>query len=443
MFSTSEVAFTIAIATVVLLFYYLYSILFKRTESFQEEDDSLKKAKTEENTDTSNEKFSKNKEKKSHSKPIKSKEVAFKHAWLSATLKAHSDTVTGIDFSSNGKYLLSSGMDRAIFLWSTKEFQLPQTKHIRCNVEFDHAFKVRFSPDSKSFITGLGITNTIRAYKITKKEDSTISIVQAAVQDFPQVHKADLINIGISCNAKFIMTSSRDTTIHIWDLKGDILGTIDTKMMTNSYAAVSSCGRFFGACGFTPDVKIWEVCFDKTGNYTQIKRAFELKGHSAGVYNFSFNADSSRIASVSKDLTWKLWNTKIDYERGQECDLLLTGELREKGPSMIALSPDAYTIAVVTNKNLSFFNGLTAECDQVIENICSETVNEILFSNDNLYLAVACDKHVKVFHNVTGHKVAIQDLEKNLKATKTEGAKERLEQLIDGHRKSIETILKQ
>ena len=51
--------------------------------------------------------------------------------------------------------------------------------------------------------------------------------------------------------------------------------------------------------------------------------------------------------------------------------MLLTGELREKGPSMIALSPDAYTIAVVTNKNLSFFNGLTAECDQVIENICS------------------------------------------------------------------------
>jgi hypothetical protein len=76
---------------------------------------------------------------------------------------------------------------------------------------------------------------------------------------------------------------------------GDILVTIDTKMMNNSFAAVSSCGRFFGACGFTPDVKIWEVCFDKSGNFNQIKRAFELKGHLAGVYNFSFNADSSKF----------------------------------------------------------------------------------------------------------------------------------------------------
>ena len=67
-------------------------------------------------------------------------------------------------------------------------------------------------------------------------------------------------------------------------------------------------------------------------------------------------------------------------------------------------------------------------------------MNEILFSNDNLYLAVACDKHVKVFHNVTGHKVAIQDLDKNLKATKTQGAKERLEQLIDAHRYAMKIV---
>lgn len=46
--------------------------------------------------------------------------------------------------------------------------------------------------------------------------------------------------------------------------------------------------------GFTPDVKVWEVGFDKVGGYTGCKRAFELKGHSAGVYSFSFNSDSSR-----------------------------------------------------------------------------------------------------------------------------------------------------
>lgn len=46
--------------------------------------------------------------------------------------------------------------------------------------------------------------------------------------------------------------------------------------------------------GFTPDVKIWEVAFDKTDNFKEIRRAFELKGHSAGVYAFSYNSDSTR-----------------------------------------------------------------------------------------------------------------------------------------------------
>jgi transducin beta-like protein 2 len=45
------------------------------------------------------------------------------------------------------------------------------------------------------------------------------------------------------------MTCSKDTTINIWDIKGDILGTVDTLLMNNNYAAISQCGRFFGACG--------------------------------------------------------------------------------------------------------------------------------------------------------------------------------------------------
>ena len=45
------------------------------------------------------------------------------------------------------------------------------------------------------------------------------------------------------------MTCSRDTIINIWDLKGERLGTVDTKMMNNSFASISPCGRFFGACG--------------------------------------------------------------------------------------------------------------------------------------------------------------------------------------------------
>lgn len=52
--------------------------------------------------------------------------------------------------------------------------------------------------------------------------------------------------------------------------------------------------RFVASCGFTPDVKVWEVCFSKGGDFQEVTRAFELKGHKAGVCSFSFSNDSRR-----------------------------------------------------------------------------------------------------------------------------------------------------
>lgn len=52
--------------------------------------------------------------------------------------------------------------------------------------------------------------------------------------------------------------------------------------------------RFVASCGFTTDVKVWEVCFGKSGEFREVSRAFDLKGHSAGVCGFAFSNDSSR-----------------------------------------------------------------------------------------------------------------------------------------------------
>lgn len=57
-------------------------------------------------------------------------------------------------------------------------------------------------------------------------------------------------------------------------------------------------------------MKVWEVCFSKSGEFLHVKRAFELTGHSSGVYDFAFDTDTSHIATVSKDGTWKLFDTK-------------------------------------------------------------------------------------------------------------------------------------
>jgi hypothetical protein len=37
---------------------------------------------------------------------------------------------------------------------------------------------------------------------------------------FIQKHSAEIIQIGVASNGKFIMTCSRDTTLIVWSIKG-------------------------------------------------------------------------------------------------------------------------------------------------------------------------------------------------------------------------------
>ena len=65
--------------------------------------------------------------------------------------------------------------------------------------------------------------------------------------------------------------------------------------------------------GFTPDVKVYEVVFAKAGPFEKVHRAFELKGHTSGVWSVAVNTDSTKMATVSKDRTWKMFDTDSKF----------------------------------------------------------------------------------------------------------------------------------
>lgn len=166
----------------------------------------------------------------------------FTHPLLAAALKSHSGNISCMDFSSNGKYLATCADDRTVRIWSTKDFLQREHRSMRANVELDHATLVRFSPDCRAFIVWLANGDTLRVFKMTKREDGGFTFT-ATPEDFPKKHKAPIINIGIADTGKFIMTASSDTTVLIWNLKGQVLSTINTNQMNNSHAVISPCSR--------------------------------------------------------------------------------------------------------------------------------------------------------------------------------------------------------
>ncbi|CAD5123054.1 DgyrCDS11434 [Dimorphilus gyrociliatus] len=365
----------------------------------------------------------KGKDKRQKQKPITSKvtKSSFTHKYLACHLKMHTGRVTGFDWSFNEKLVATTGDDRSIGLWILQgvrdEDNKQPLKSIKVNVELDDAVKIRFYPDDKAFFVNLYNDNSIRGFKITKKDKG--SYTATAALDFKTGHEGEITDMGISSNGKFLFTSDNGTNIRVWAPKGELLESIDSKQIKNNHTAVSTCGRFIATCGFTPDVKVWEVVFTKNGEFQQVVRAFELKGHRAAVYNFSFSAGTERMATVSKDGTWRLWDTNVDYKQQQDPYLLQTRELDGiTFSSRIALTPDGLTVAITRGGSISIFSAKNGELLEEIRDIFAGDITEISFSRDGMFLGACGDRVLSLFHNIPGVRAKIKDFEElNKKAT--------------------------
>ncbi|CAF0949053.1 unnamed protein product [Rotaria sordida] len=334
------------------------------------------------------------------SKPIKQDTkltTKFIHPWLCTSLRAHSNSVIGLNFSHNDKYLASVAENDSVLLWPTKEFDGKEHKHTRVNIEFDQANHVVFSPDGKAFLINLLKDNIIRVYKFEKRADGLITNAHA-VLDFPKKNGSPIVAIGIACTGKFIISAEVNNKIVVFDTKGDVLDTVETHQGHLNYAAVSPCGRFFGSSGFMSDVRFFEVCFEKSnGNFKEIRKIFDLKGHNAQVLCFSLNKDSTRAATISKDNTWKLWNTDVDYIHKQD--------------------------------------------PKYIENVHSETIRVLIMDSTGKYVVSAGDRQIRVFHNIAGLKGLIDDLTEKAHTAKQLTLKERIKEQINDARSKMNNIL--
>ncbi|KAJ8943294.1 hypothetical protein NQ318_017312 [Aromia moschata] len=322
-------------------------------------------------------------------------------------------------------------LDRAVFIWDTKDLTQRDHKSLRVNIEFDYATLVKWSPDSKAFIINKFNENVLEVYKVEKKKDGWLHAAKAFT--FPKEHETDIIGMGIASNGRYLMTCSNKTDMVIWSLKGQILAHVDTYLMNTTCAKLSPCGRFVVAAGFTPEARVWEVIFNKSGEFQEVKQIKQLTlgGHSSGVYDVAFDVDSSHMATVSKDGTWNLFDTNVNYKLGEDARIIKSGKYDQaSNNALIALSPNAEVIVIATFNSLAFYSSFTGKLDCTIECIYAGPITALLFDSTGKYLLCAGDKQIRVFHNVTGYKCNIETAKEKLKESQTSATKERLQKII-------------
>ncbi|EFO85703.1 hypothetical protein CRE_02274 [Caenorhabditis remanei] len=424
----------------------------------QEEVDVVMDEVTE--TVTSEEPAKKNKHQRKNDQ-WKTKEPSFSHDWNVAMLKGHTKDVTDIAFASDGKKFVSISGDRTVILWDVRDFENKEHKSIRQIVEYDTPTRVVFAPDCKSVVFSVKRENKLCVYKLAKKTEGSGShhFVHIDNLEFERVHQVDIQNIGIAGNAKYLMSAALDNKICLYDLRGQLLKSIDAKVSSLYDCRLSPDGRFIIVSGFTPDVFVFEPVFTRDGVFQNAKKVFSLsvrRSSSFLSYSSRFRVTNQEFSQLHSTLlllvqspsqetaSGEYLTQRFDMKRVRTRKLLesegswepLRGATSEKVRLEMSPSGDSFAISFMTDLKVFCSEDETKDYPE-LKDICSTTISSIAYSSDGKYIATCGDKYVRVIRNVPEWHSRVVKLSRELPECTQEGARRRIKEQIEEAQKLL------
>lgn len=122
--------------------------------------------------------------------------------------RGHNDAVYDLAFSNDTKNLISASADQTIKVWSTTSGERLDT----LGQPLKGQNVTTFSPDNQ-FIVGGGLDNRIRMWKFESRDSAKTNPLQNACF----AHEAAIVQLAFTPNAKYLVSSSEDRTIKVWD----------------------------------------------------------------------------------------------------------------------------------------------------------------------------------------------------------------------------------
>jgi WD40 repeat protein len=288
--------------------------------------------------------------------------------WQTFTWQAHSGRVSGMDFTADGRFLVTAGGDRTARLWEKSFHLIPGWSNNGSPRELTRIVQnvqpVAFSPDGSWLATG--------------NADGTISrwpIITG--QEIARLKHGDRVNaVAFSPDGRWLATASDDLIARVFKVGGWSLEVQKNHDAPVSLVTFSPSGRWL----ITASARIMRA-FEAAANW----REFQSVTHQDTISGVNFSPDRRWLITIS-------------------------GEVNGNGE--------------VSGKIVRFFDDATLRSIGEVDH--GRLVNEIAFSPDGKWIATRSDKVPQGPHNVPPAKpslIRIWDTEKFREAASDEDRK--------------------
>ena len=303
------------------------------------------------------------------------------------SLKGHADNseFTAIDFSPDGKKMVSANSDGTIRLWDVKsgkeQFQLTQHSDSQNALAYNTINQSNVHDATNRTLTSLWGSNSHIFVSVWDIETGNrLSVDRVEIID--RIESSNTIGYEFAISPDGSLFVTNDLVVRLWDTHTkDVLSTIGAKEYAGfgNKVVFSADGSLLAVTARKDNtVQIWDVPNRKT--------LCRLNGHTTSVYKLAFSPDNKTVITSGwtyKDVTIRLWDTK-------------TGAVLASFPDQgaVAFAPDGNSF--VGGTHIYTWNPETIQYDQTLR------LEDVSISNPLIALTFSPDGSILLSGNRAG-----------------------------------------
>ncbi len=258
---------------------------------------------------------------------------------LRRTLTGHTDEVTAVAVTPDGRYAVSGSLDKTLKVWDLTTGQAVRT----LTGHASYVTAVTVTPDGRYSVSG-SADNALKVWELATGQ------AVRTLNGYPWwvLFHSGILAVAVTPDGRYAISGSDDTTLKVWDLEQSVeVHTLSGHKGKVNAVAVRPDGRFAVSGSWDKTLTVWDLA---TG-----QALHTLTSHTDWVRTVAVTPDGRYAVSGSEDQTLKVW----DLATGQALHTLTghTGKV-----TAVVVTPDGrYAISGSEDQTLKVWDLTTGK----------------------------------------------------------------------------------